>query len=119
MVNEMKLLKDFENWYNDNKNEFDDDYDDIDIIEKYTITQFDSEVERDFYFTDREIYIDLTHNQYHTCIDFIMNKFGMTFNELDPNNVLNYYMKYMVLCDDWFCRKFHNITDIISSDDDM
>ncbi len=104
MVNEMELLKHFENWYNDNKNEFDDDIDDIDIIYKYT--------EYDYQY---QIDISLTQYQYHDSINFMMDEYGRTFNQLKPDNALNYYMNYMIVCDDWFCEKFDKI---VSNSDD-
>jgi len=119
MVNEMELLKHFENWYNDNKNEF-DDIDDIDIIHKYTEYDYQFDINNNYEEHNHLVKIDisLTQYQYHDSINFMMDEYGMTFNQLKPDNALNYYMNYMIVCDGWFCEKFDKIVSNSDDDDD-
>jgi len=104
MANDDQILKDFEEWYS--KREFDLKKEGPeDLIDKFSecITYM--------------VY-PLTHFEYHDSINFMMDEYGMSFNQLEPDNYLKYYMNYMSVCDDVFSEKLDEIIYGVEDRDD-
>jgi len=117
MVNENELIEHFKNWYNDNKTDFDDDIDIVELIDKYTEYdyQFDINNEKQQHNHLDKINISLTQYEYHNAINFMIDYYGLTFKDIKPDNALNYYMLYMCNEYSYFSNK---LDDIIDADDD-
>jgi len=118
MVKVNELIEHFKNWYNNNKNDYDDDIDIVELIDKYTEYDYQFDINNNYEQHNHldKIDISLTHFEYHNAINFMIDYYGLTFKDIKPDNALNYYMLYMYNEDSYFCNK---LDDIIDDDDDV
>jgi len=118
MVKVNELIEHLKNWYNDNKNDFDDDIDIVELIDKYTEYDYQFDINNNYEQHNHldKIDISLTQYEYHNAINFMIDYYGLTFKDMKPDNALNYYMNYMYNEDSYFCNK---LNDIIDDDEEL
>ena len=93
MVNDAELIKNFKIWYNENKEELIKD--NVDIGDMYEVMEKYCD-----YYDDGDIIIN--SYDYHNAIEFMIDYYGMTFNSLNADNGLFYYMINKYNEDSWF-----------------
>ena len=102
MVNDAELIKNFKIWYNENKEELIKD--DIDISDMYEVMEKYCD-----YYDDGDIIIN--SYDYHNAIEFMIDYYGMTFNSLNADNGLFYYMISKYNEDSWFNKMIDAIIE--------